>query len=511
MSFDLKRIPIIFTAFTMLLSANVYAQIREGTVVPIPIPNPRISISGRNVPDISKSNSSQSGVQAPARIELSLADAIFLGLRNNRQIKSNFITRIAQKFDLRVAEDRFTPQFSIDGSLSRQRIAGVHSNLFDVSPGVTALTPLGTRFDFSWNLSGTHSDGLNTSSNTINLSIDQPLLRGAGYEVNMAPVNIARLSEKINRLRLKSTISETVAQIILAHRDLIQAQEELNLANEAVKRVENNLAQNNALITSGRMAEMDSVQTKADLENQRIRVLQAKRSLDDRRLNLLDLLNLDLSTPLYAKENLNLNLISLDVRSLFDIALRERQDYQSQLLTIQQNSLGLKVAENAQLWDISLFAQGTYGTRERTNTPDERISDGSFGLRFTIPINDLSRKQQLVQADVTSRTAELQLDIIKSGIEKQIRTSATEVSIYWEQAKTAETQLELSRQAVTAAQARLNAGRATNFEVQTQEQNLRNAESQLLNSRLNYLNALTRLDLQLGTTLDTWQIELTDQ
>lgn len=500
----IRRIGLKFIiAWFFLCSFTCLVTSQDITRIPIPAPRPE-NLTGTYDNEIVSNNKHSD------QIDITLADAIFLGIRNNRQIKSRFISRISEKFDLRVAEDRFTPQFSIDGSLSRQRIAGVHTNQYDVSPGVTALSPLGTHFDFAWNLSGSQTNGIDTFNNLFNLSINQPLLRGAGFEVNMAPINTARLSERINRLKLKSSIAETIGQIIFAHRDLIQAQEELNLARQAVKRIETTIEQNHLLIASGRMAEMDLVQTQADLENQKIRVLQAIRSVDNNRLALLDYLNLDLSTPLVAKEDMNLRQISLDVPSLFDIALRERQDYQSQLLVIEQNKIGIKVAENEQLWDISLFAQGTYGTRQRTNTPDERTSDGSFGVQFTIPLNDLRRKQQLVQADVTNRTSELQLDILKSGIERQVRTSASEAAIYWQQAKASETQLILSRQALSAAKAKLNAGRSTNFEVQTQEQNLRNSETQLLNSRLNYLNALTRLDLQLGTTLETWQIELYD-
>jgi len=513
----LRAFLIINGAFAFYSSSIVllFAQsVPEIKSVPIPLEKPSVLNDNKNTNSKSASSASMTKVATTKdndAIIMSLSDAVFLALRNNRQIKSAYINRISQRYDLKVAEDRFTPHFSIDGSLSRQRIAGVHTDQYDISPGVSALTPVGTQFNFVWNFSGTDSDNSNSFSNLANLSINQPLLRGAGYEVNMAPVNVARLNERINRLRLKTNVSETIVQIIFAHRDLIQAQEELRLANESVKRVHSMLEQNRLLIKTGRMAEMDSVQTEADLENQRIRVLQAQRTLDSSRLNLLDLLNLELSTKLIAKEEFNLRQIPLDVPKLFEIALAERQDYQSQLLTIEQNKIGIKVAENAQLWDVSLFAQGTYGTRSRFMTPDERVTDGSFGIKFSIPLNDLSRKQQLVQADVQNRTGELQLDILKSGIEKQIRTSASEVTIYWEQSKTAETQLKLAQQALDTARLKLNAGRSSAFEVQTQEQNLRNAETQLVNSKLNYLNALTRLDLQLGTTLETWQISLNDR
>lgn len=58
--------------------------------------------------------------QAPAVlgegvVDLTLTDAVFLGLRANRGIRSAYLTRVAQKFDLRVAEDFFRPSFSSPG------------------------------------------------------------------------------------------------------------------------------------------------------------------------------------------------------------------------------------------------------------------------------------------------------------------------------------------------------------------------------------------------------------
>ena len=63
--------------------------------------------------------------------------------------------------------------------------------------------------------------------------------------------------------------------------------------------------------------------------------------------------------------------------------------------------------------------------------------------------------------------------------------------------------LELERE-------RLRFGRASNFEVLNFETNLRAADTQALTAQVGYLNALTSLDLQLGTTLDTWKISLND-
>ena len=77
-----------------------------------------------------------------------------------------------------------------------------------------------------------------TLSSAAEINIEQPLARGAGIEVDMAPVQSARLGEQINKLRLRATVSETIASIIFAHRDLLLAQEELKLAQSAVDRSE---------------------------------------------------------------------------------------------------------------------------------------------------------------------------------------------------------------------------------------------------------------------------------
>ena len=46
-------------------------------------------------------------------VSLTVTDAVVLGLRGNRSIRSAYLTRLAQKFDLRVAEDYFSPKLLV--------------------------------------------------------------------------------------------------------------------------------------------------------------------------------------------------------------------------------------------------------------------------------------------------------------------------------------------------------------------------------------------------------------
>lgn len=477
--------------------------------IPIPIPRPDQPDQLSNMP---QATPFESGTSPPlfSGTKLTLEDAVFLGLRNNRTIRSAYIDRASQKFGLRVAEDRFNPQFGISGSASRQRIAGVESTTVEVSPGVSLLTKTGATLDFAWNTTANWQDTANGFSSAAQLGIEQPLLRGAGVEVNMAPVQTARLGELVNKLKLKTTISETIATIILAHRALLTAQQQLQLAQAALDRSQDLLTINNALITAGRMAPTEAVQTQADIESQKLTVLQARQTLETNRLALLDLLALDFGSKIVAVEAIDPRKTNTSIAKLLPIALSERQDYLSQTYVIEQNRLGITVAKNEQLWDVSLYANANLGNQYTQGLGSDRLADLTAGLKFTIPINDLSRRQQLVDANTTYQNAELQLEVIRSGIEMQIRGTASQVDLLWQQLAVAEKSRDLALQAVIVEKAKLNAGRSTTFQVRSLENGLRDSETQLLDARIGYLNALTQLDLQLGTTLATWKIALKD-
>lgn len=447
-------------------------------------------------------------------VPLSLADSIFIALRNNRSIKSAYVERIAQKFDLRVAEDRFTPKVGVSGTAVRQNVGGIEVTSANVAPNASVLLPTGATLGFAWNNSIVSGSGVQTQTSTADVNIVQPLLRGGGVDVTLAPLRGARLEDKLNRLNLKKTVSETIAQVILAYRALLQAQEELKLSESALARSKDLVDVNRAMIQAGRMAAVEIVQSEADVENQNIRVLQATKGLDDARLALLVLLSLDLATSVAATESTEPSRITPDLSPMMQIALGERPDYLGQLLIVEQNKLGMMVAENEKLWDLSLFASGSFGRRIISGPASvpgvQKIADTTIGVAFNAPLNDLRRVQPAVQATATLQTSELQLASIRQGVELQIRSSLNGINIQWKQLEAARRGVGLASRAVEIEREKLKVGRSSNLQVRLLENDLRNSEEQRLAAVVGYLNALTTLDLQLGTTLKTWRINLAD-
>ncbi|KMO15469.1 TolC family protein [Methylobacterium indicum] len=508
------RIPRLFLATALAVAATganaepaLQAAKPKRVVKPVPVPSSQHSAPAKSA------KSAKAGEAVRDReIPFSVADTVALALRNNRTIRSASIDRIAQKFDLRVVEDRFTPQFGVSGGAIRQRIAGIDTSSYTVTPGVTTLLPTGAIVSFSWADQASDTLGVRSRRSAGLLSVSQPLLRGAGSDVTLAPMRSARLGERINQLRLKATVSETIGQVIFAYRELLRAQEELRIAQASVGRAETLIDINRALIAAGRMAEVDIVQTEADLENQRIRVLEASRSLDNSRIQLLNLLALDLATPAVARESITPARVTTNLPDLMRIALAQRPDYLGQLNAVEQSKLGIVVAQNERLWDLSVFGTGSLGRTSITGplATSAGITDVTVGLVFNAPLNDLRREQPYIQATTGLQNAEVQLETIRQGVEVQIRNSATDIDIRWRQLEVARRARELAARAVEIEKEKLKVGRSANYQVRALENDLRSAENQQLGAAIGYLNALTLLDVQLGTTLDTWHIALRD-
>ena len=458
-----------------------------------------------------------------APVNLSLVEAVALGLRDNRTIRSAYLDRIAQRFDLVVAQSAFLPKLNIVGSLAATRTSGAPGTTSTLGPTATWLAPTGATVQFSWVRNQTAGGGeLAEETETTNLTVTQPLLQGAGLAVNLAPLRTAELQEQIDKLGLKTTVSATVTSIVQAYRTLQQTQEQLKLAKASQERSNSLLDTNRSLIAAGRMAAADLIQTQADAANQQVAVLQAEQARESAQLALLQLLAVDLRTDVIAADPIKAEHMDIDLEQVIALGLNNRMDLLAERKALAQDRQSLIVAKNNRLWNLSVVgsvqnerfsgAAPPLATIAGTNTVTTVTSGttGNVGLQLNIPIGDYSLRQTEIQAQITVRKAEIQLEDLQQQVEASVRDAVHGVEISWRQLEAARQARDLAAKALENERDKLKAGRASNFEVLSFEADLRAANTQSLAASIAYLNALTTLDQQLGTTLDTWRISLND-
>ncbi|ATQ42260.1 TolC family protein [Caulobacter mirabilis] len=484
--------PLLLLALALSVSTAGVASAQALSPVPSPPSNP--------VPN------------GPA-VPLGLTEAVAIGLRDNRSLKSAYLERVVQKFDLAVAERRFVPVARITARVTEARSDAPNRDSTEAAGGVEGswLLPTGGTIGFSWGrlerLDARSTDRRDTSS----LSLTQPLLRGGGWDVAMAPLRSARIRERINKLSLESTVSNTVSTIIFSYRTLLQSQEQVRLAELSLERTKVLLETNKALIEAGRMAAADLVQTESGLANQEVSVLSAYRQRESAQLALLRLLALDPRTNVVAVDDVKVERVDIDLDRVLALGFDSRLDILSQRLTLDEARQGLMLAKNNRLWDVSLTAStGRSEVIDPILGPRTPLDDTTVGVRVGIPLGDYGPKAAELRAETAVRTAELRYEELSQAIEAQIRDAVQTVDMNWRQLEAARRARDLAARALDLQQEKLKVGRASNFEVLSFQDSLRNADAQELNARISYLNALTALDQQIGSTLETWRINLND-
>ncbi|MBC3196610.1 TolC family protein [Pseudomonas poae] len=445
---------------------------------------------------------------------LTLGDAVYLGLRNNPAIRSAYLQRVAQKFDLRVAEDVFKPKLTLNSYYRGTRGSQDSARNANLTPSTSLLGEYGTRLSMAWTQQLNSADRAGRyRSDGLDLAVIQPLARGAGWDATTAPLRLSRLSEQANRLNLKATVAGTISQIIATYRELLRAQEQQVIVQEALKRSNTLLEVNKALISAGRMAEFEIVQTEADIATQQLGVEEAQNQLDSSRLALLRLLALDLSTPIRASEALEARPMEIDKRQAFNLAQTQQPEYLAALLGSQQADLNLVIAKDSGRWQVDLVA-GANQVRDAYDNDNGRSNNRSWdsyaGVQVQIPIGDISTRQAEVRARVNVEDQEIRITDARQELERSVNDVVRDLGTRWRQYEISRRAVELSRRKIEIERDKLSAGRSTNFQVLSFETDLRNAENAQLNALIAYLNAQTQLDLTLGMTLESWEIALND-
>lgn len=452
---------------------------------------------------------SPSGVrpsQLDQPVSVSLVEAVAIGVRDNRDIRAAFLDRAAQRFRLRAAERRFAPRLDILADVYRADVAGVVTHQASLSGVGSLLLPSGAQIGFVWD----RRQRLDRrgDSDVATLAVTQPLLRGGGFAVNRAPLRIARLQDSIERLALRNTLAEGISRIVFAYRALQQAQEQVRLADLALARTSELIATNRALIDAGRMAAADIVQSEADQANQQVALHQVRQQRNSTQLALLQQLALDPATNIVAADPIAAEHVPVDTTRAIAIARTGRMDLLAQQRAVEQAREGLRIARNQRLWDLSVVATATRNAgRDPLLGPLPSATDNRVGLQLAIPLGDPAPKLAVVEADTSLRTAVLRLEALDQAVETQVRDAAQRVDAAWLQVEAARRFKTLSARAVEIARDKLAAGRSSNFEVLSLQDALRAAEIQELAAIIAYLDALTSFDLQIGATLESWNVE----
>ena len=432
-------------------------------------------------------------------LTLSLNEAILLDLRNDPLVIGAELSRVTQKFALLVAHwQTWEPQYALSGTVNVPTNAG---NTYGIgAASVTATTPVGTVLSAGY----TQASVFGGAAGGTGFSVVQPLLKGFGWAFNTAGWYSALDAEETNKLNYKGTVIAEVVQTITNYRSLVQNYAQLEVQKQQLAATKTSLDQLALKLKAGQESKSNYIQQKAQYESQLVQYVTAQQNIETSYYQFLQGLGLDPTAKVVIEKNIVVNDFSIPpMQKAIDAALQGNIPYQVQLIALRTLQRNLITAKNNALWTLTATYTAGLGNSSAANGGGSNVS-----LAWTIPINALNLKQGIVNAQVALEQGEITLANLKRNTINQVMTQIIQLHSQYQAIKLAQEQVKLQLLTVNNTRLKLKYGQSTVFELNTEQQNLINAQTSLISAEITFENNLTSLYAFLGLTLDRWRIKL---
>lgn len=439
----------------------------------------------------------------PSIKTLSLQEAILLALRNNPSVKSSELQRIIDKYDLYIAFQASRLQWqSVDFSSTLQNHAAPG---WDLNGGFSVHAPSGTTVSIS------HDNNLLGGLGSNKIEIKQELLRGFGLQLGRIPYQNALDAERVNRLNFKNAVIIVVDAVITAYYNLVQGYNTLATTEQTYENQKQTVWEAKLRYKAGKISKGDYNTQKTQLATYQLTLVQEKDALRDQYQDFLKAIGLVPSTQIQIDQTIPKEPIALpSKKTCIALALKNNIGYLTDIYKLREDKRALIQAKDKRKWKLTMTADVTLGTeRSAVGAPLNSLNTNpTLGFDLSIPIDDVSAKKGVVQAQINIENDQRNLEQKKEDVIRNVMNQYDSITNQYQQVVIAKEQVAGQQQTVDDAKLRLKYGQSSVFEVNTEEQELLSSKVGLITAKIGYLTDIETLNSTLGITLERWHIKL---
>ncbi len=451
---------------------------------------------------------------------LTLREAILLALRYNPSIQNTELDRIIQRYQLRLANNAFELQYALAGTAQVEKstysgVGNAATQSYFAAPEFSLRTKLGGQLSLKMDNNVASVGGYNP---LMNATYTQPLLRGFGRGVNEAGLLDAKDADWLNQLSLKQTVMDQVTQVITAYRALILSSNNFQNQRRQLADAKTIYSNNDKRIAAGQLEPAGNIQQAYQVESISLMVEQAANEFKTAAQALLQSIGLDPDMKLAVPDDVDVGKIEVPkVDVAIAAALKHNPQYLAMTMAVTADERAYKVAKNQQLWQLDFTANAQTGTMTNVDANNRggirgiyngRNTTESAGLTLRIPLHDLERRSQLISAKIKLEKDRLNVLAAKRELMTAIKNIVSTISSQAKQYELAKRQLSLAEKSYELEKKKQHAGISSALDVNNTQNQLIQAQSRLISSKIAYLNQLSALQRIVGTTLDAWKIKL---
>jgi outer membrane protein TolC len=486
----------------------------------------------------------KSAAPAERRETISLSDAAVRALQSNLDISISRQTKESRIFDITVEQAKFDPTLSVNGQYNRQ-VSPLNRPVFGGTGG--SLTDIQTfdqrnssvTVDATQNLITGGNVDLNYSPARTNvnqnvatgflfnpaytgglaLTLTQPLLRNAGIDITKTFIKVAQNNATVEQHVFRDRVLTVLATVEQTYWELVFANENLKVAQAALKAAEELLATNRAKTKAGVMSIVDVLQAEAAVASRVEQVLVAEKSIRDQEDQLRRLLNpgeedLRQDVRLTPTDAPVVVLEPLSLQEAIDTAIEQRPEIVQAKKNLESGELNKQFARNQLLPTLSF--QGTmgmaglgkdYGDSVNKNFGGDFYNYGA-GLVLSYPLGNRSAVSTYNKRELEFKNAEASLVSVRQQIIVGVREAVRRVQTDFKRIETTRSARIMAEKQLQAEQERLRVGLSTTRFVLDFQRDLATAQGNELRATVDYNKSLSNLARHKATTLDRYNLQL---
>lgn len=338
----------------------------------------------------------------------------------------------------------------------------------------------------------------NSSSASFGASLSLPLFQGLNLyntaKADALNLQASEMDQKAAQLNLKLNVMAFYMQVLYGKEQVEIARRQAELSAEQLQKTQQ-------LYESGRVAEADVYESKAQLASDQANLTQAETDLSLSLLTLTQVLEIEdfegfeISEPeaFFANEEKELDA----PQNTISLALMNQPAMEAARLRLQKSHYDLKASKSA--WYPSLefyggYSNGLYHYFGDTypNTPAseqlKRNSRAQLGVSLNIPIfNGMKTKYRVKMTELSIADQQLDLENTEKTLRKEIQQAYGNAKAAKQKMEAMVNSLDASRIAYDYAKAGYDMGKKTLLELNESKIRFHKAESDLLQARYEYL------------------------
>ncbi|MFL9451447.1 TolC family protein [Tolypothrix bouteillei VB521301_2] len=406
---------------------------------------------------------------------ITLAQALELAFRNNRDLQVAVLELKRSQASLRQSQAALLPTVSLNSSLTRSQSASnqLSAELSGDSSADRASTSFSSEAQLSYNL---YTSGRRKAS-----------IREAEEQVRVDEFDVERITEEL-RLNVSTE-----------YYDLQQADEQVRIYQSSVENAQASLRDAQALERAGVSTRFDVLRSQVNLANNQQNLTNALSQQRIARRRLAQRLNLAQSVDISAADSVKLaGLWNRTLEETIVQAFQNRPELRQYLAQRNVYEQQRRQAISQLGPQVSLAA--SYELQDQFND-GASVTDGySVALQASLNLFDGgAAKAQAAQAKLNIAISETQFASQRNQIRFDVEQYYSQLQSNLENVQTATTSVDQAKEALRLARLRFQAGVGTQTEVIDAENDLTTAEGNRVTAILDYNKALANLQRAVTT------------